>query len=65
MEGELDQFTGQYFIENVPENSQMSTQRSKFMRDTLSQKSTSQTGNQQERQFMYCKYLHHPGLASI
>jgi hypothetical protein len=61
MEGQLDQETGEYNIEVMKEADEMGND--KPAEEMLGQMSNRVTT--EPRNFMYCSFLHHPGLSTI
>jgi len=61
MEGQLDQYTGQYTIDRYEGES---IRNSKLSLSKTSDRNT-EADEFEERCFMYCSYIHHHGLASI
>ena len=61
MEGQLDQYTGQYTIDKYDGQS---VRDSKISLSKASDKRT-EADEFEERWFMYCSYIHHLGLATI
>ena len=61
MEGQLDQYTGQYTIDKYEGES---VRNSKLSLSKASNMNT-EAEEFEERCFMYCSYIHHSGLASI
>lgn len=61
MEGQLDQYTGQYTIDKYEGKS---IRDSKISISKTSEQNT-EADEVEERCFMYCSYIHHYGLASI
>lgn len=60
MDGKLDQFTGKYQIDNNAFNGNDSVSSA-----SKSKASSYRRDSTEQRTFMYCRYLHHPGLAAI
>ena len=60
MEGKLDQQTGEYAISWIPDKEEQ------ILEDSEHDESQAKKGTILEpRTFMFCNYLHHPGLANI
>jgi hypothetical protein len=61
MEGRIDKFTGQYFVEVQRDPDEL------VDADVANESKDKANKNEffEPRNFMFCKYLHHPGLATI
>ena len=60
MEGQLDQETGEYNIEVMKDNEDMGDKPTDEILNNISSRVTTEPRN-----FMYCSFLHHPGLSTI
>ena len=69
MEGKLDAETGEYEIESIDEGGEALAPRKDSKQDVnaeaVAKLAAVSNRRKEPRNFMYCNYLHHPGLASI
>ena len=68
MEGKLDPESGEYEIESLEEGTDAVSQKNRtgdLSNDDLAKMAQVQNRRKEPRNFIYCNYLHHPGLSAI